>query len=528
MKNFMLLATTFALLTIGFSVKAHETSSIGRATIVIGSAYINKDGEKIKISRGTTFNVEDEIVTRSNGHVHIRFNDKGILSVRPNSKLVIEAYNYNEKKPELSTVKFNLLKGVARSVSGKAAKAARSRFRMNTPIAAIGVRGTDFVISANSEKIKAFVNEGTIVVSPFSSNCLAATLGPCASDAVELHGNTNKLLELRNQQSLPVITSINNESLPAFLYATTTTLNTDEDDTLSTVTATETQTAANDNETKKDNESTVVVVENDASAVAASEESKEAVTSDTLTTSAASVTVEVLDNSNESSTEIDTTIDTDTNIDIISDDDIEVLPAVELESPTTSTPDSELITPETELSYITPTIPLNSDALTNRQLVWGRWSEGVSANDRISTTYAEASEGRRITIGDVSKGLFREGDGSETLAADLGNVSFDLHFADVDFFADGEYSQMTVNSGYLLINFNDKGFVTGLSLDHDSTGAIDFNMSGDLSDNGIFINTDDAKRISGAVSFDGSEAGYLFSETLENGVVEGSTLWGTP
>ena len=49
-----------------------------------------------------------------------------------------------------------------------AAESARDRFRLNTPIAAIGVRGTDFVVSATQNSIMAVVNAGAIVVSPFS------------------------------------------------------------------------------------------------------------------------------------------------------------------------------------------------------------------------------------------------------------------------------------------------------------------------------------------------------------------------
>ena len=50
----------------------------------------------------------------------------------------------DEANPSDSQVKLNLIEGTARAVSGEAAKAAKERFRLNTPIAAIGVRGTDY------------------------------------------------------------------------------------------------------------------------------------------------------------------------------------------------------------------------------------------------------------------------------------------------------------------------------------------------------------------------------------------------
>jgi hypothetical protein len=98
----------------------------------------------------------------------------------------IERYEFNRKNPQKSAVKFNLSEGVARSISGEAAKSARQRFRLNTPVAAIGVRGTDFVVSASSVSTRALVNEGSIVMAPFSSLCTSEALGPCSQNAVEL------------------------------------------------------------------------------------------------------------------------------------------------------------------------------------------------------------------------------------------------------------------------------------------------------------------------------------------------------
>jgi hypothetical protein len=488
------LAVTFACVFISFSVSGEsKKTTIGHATVVIGSSYVQKNGNKTTISRGTTFKVGDEIVTRSNGHVHIRFDDKGILSVRPNSKLIIEKYHYDIQNPSKSTVKFNLVKGVARSVSGKAAKAARSRFRMNTPIAAIGVRGTDFVISANSEVIKAFVNEGTIVVSPFSPRCLAATLGPCVSDAVELHGDTNKLLELRNQQSIPTVRSIKNETLPAFLYSD-----------------------------KKQEDAVEKTSEGDAV-----EKTSEG---DTVTTVVSTQVLGMEDNSQSSNRNVISQEETEAAS--IVEIDTAVLPDPALESTiATSALGVDLSTElsnTTDLLYITPIQSIDSDELTKRQLVWGRWSEGNSANDIISTSYKEASKGRVISVGDASQALFREGDRTQSLATNLGNVSFDLHFADVDYFTANGYSQMTVDDGFLNINFNEKVFSTGLTLDHNNTGNVNFRASGSILDNGLFLHKSDTKSLSGAVSFDGSEAGYLFSESLENGTIKGSTLWGKP
>ena len=130
------------------------------------------------------------------------------MSLRPNSELQIEVFQFDEGNPGASTVKFNLLKGTTRSVSGEAAESARHRFRLNTPIAAIGVRGTDFVVSATSTSLMALVNQGEVVVAPFSEQCSAAGIGPCSFNALELDDQAMQVIEFNSDMAMPQLVPI--------------------------------------------------------------------------------------------------------------------------------------------------------------------------------------------------------------------------------------------------------------------------------------------------------------------------------
>jgi hypothetical protein len=161
------------------SAVANEgATSVGESTLVLGqSELIRADGSREAVLRGGLIYVGDRISTSSGGHVHIKFKDGALLSVRPNSSLLVQQYDYDPLKPEESTVKLNLEEGVARTISGDAAKGARENFRLNTPVAAIGVRGTDFAVGASASSTRAMVNEGTIVIAPFSETCSATGTG---------------------------------------------------------------------------------------------------------------------------------------------------------------------------------------------------------------------------------------------------------------------------------------------------------------------------------------------------------------
>ena len=428
-------------------------ATVGEVSLVLGKAYIKSNGKEQPVRAGTKVRVSDEIITESNGHVHIQFDDKALLSVRPDSRLEIERYDFNQDKPSESSIKLNLVEGVTRSISGEGAHAARDRFRLNTPIAAIGVRGTDFVVSASGESVRALVNEGAIVMAPFSDNCLAAAFGPCAANAVELSQDSFQVAEVSGGTALPIL-------LPA----------SDERGDLS-ADEVETQVAQDDSVRADDKTAgTEVYLEN--------------VTSRRVAEEAVSVA----------------------------------------SRPPVKVP---------VITDLTPGSALSAAALTSNNLVWGRWSgnDGQGKLERISLAYEVASAGRDVTVGNNAGSyvLFRDSHGSTLVKPDLGVVSFGLDSAQAFYHSATGVVAMQVNSGDLAIDFNQKSFSTRLGLNSALSGKVDFSATGQYDDGGYFYSNTDSQMVRGAISLDGTEAGYLFEKALGSGnSVEGITLWGAP
>ena len=131
-------------------VAAMGTSAVGQVSLLIGQVKVmRKDGAVEPLRRGMAVHVGDRVETSANGHVHLRFVDNAALSVRPDSVLEIQAYQFDASRPELSEVRLQVDQGMARSISGRATEVDKNRFRLNTPVAAIGVRGTDFIVQAS-------------------------------------------------------------------------------------------------------------------------------------------------------------------------------------------------------------------------------------------------------------------------------------------------------------------------------------------------------------------------------------------
>ncbi len=216
-------------------VKASEQNppqAIGRVSLVIGQvrALDAKQQERI-LSKDSPLYVGDVIQTDAGGHLHVRFIDDGILSLRPNTRLNIESYDYNQQQPSKSAIRFQLEQGVVRSISGKATEAAHDRFRLNTPITAIGVLGTDFLVRADSQKMWAAVYSGAIAVSPLNDACQPNGFGACAG-ALQITPTMNNIMfEYNGQEVKPKILpqsskvdikeqAVSNETLPTSKAAT--------------------------------------------------------------------------------------------------------------------------------------------------------------------------------------------------------------------------------------------------------------------------------------------------------------------
>lgn len=147
----------------------------------------------------------DLLETGVDGFLYIKTIDDGLFILRPKTQARIARYFVDTVKPSNTQVKFELISGVARSRSGTAVKHARQNFRFNTPVAAIGVRGTDFTVFTDRDTSRVSVLSGGIVVSGFSGACSPEGLGPCEGvSSRELSAQQRGvLLQIRRGQAAP-------------------------------------------------------------------------------------------------------------------------------------------------------------------------------------------------------------------------------------------------------------------------------------------------------------------------------------
>ena len=135
-----------ALLVAGLMLSLSAWADIGSVTELTGAAQIKRGKETITVSKGTTIEMNDKIETK-NGKLTIVFKDETNVKVSEHSSLVIDDFVYDPKSGK-GSLAMKAGGGAVRYVSGALAKDPK-QVKINTPTAAIAVRGTDFVMAVN-------------------------------------------------------------------------------------------------------------------------------------------------------------------------------------------------------------------------------------------------------------------------------------------------------------------------------------------------------------------------------------------
>ena len=135
-----------AALIAGLMLTMTAWANIGSVTESSGTAVIKRGKETIQITKGTLIEVNDKVETK-NGKVKIVFKDDTNVTVTESSSLVIDDFVYDPKSGS-GKLGLKAAAGTVRYVSGAIAKDPKN-VKINTPTAAITVRGTDFVMAVS-------------------------------------------------------------------------------------------------------------------------------------------------------------------------------------------------------------------------------------------------------------------------------------------------------------------------------------------------------------------------------------------
>jgi len=151
-------------LAVATAFPAVSLAAAGRVEFAIGGATaISKEGAARSLTRGADINSGDTIKT-TDGRVQVRFTDGGYMSLQPNTEFIVENYAYDGKQDGSERGFFRLVEGGLRAITGVVGRNNRPAYRVATPVATIGIRGSEFLAEHRDTTLKVRVIGGSIFI----------------------------------------------------------------------------------------------------------------------------------------------------------------------------------------------------------------------------------------------------------------------------------------------------------------------------------------------------------------------------
>lgn len=194
-------------------------ANIGSVTESSGVAIVKRGKETISIKQGTVIEENDRVETK-NGKVKITFKDNTVVTVTESSSLIIDDFVYDPKS-NAGKLGLKAAVGTVRYASGAVAHNNPNNVKINTPTAAIAVRGTDFIMSVNE------VGSSMVILMPECEIEQNANLKgkSCGSGKIEVESGPTKIILDKPFQATLVETLGASPTPPVIVNLSNTTLN---------------------------------------------------------------------------------------------------------------------------------------------------------------------------------------------------------------------------------------------------------------------------------------------------------------
>ncbi|MCO5119580.1 MAG: FecR family protein [Burkholderiaceae bacterium] len=150
---------------------AGEVVSASGPTMHLRPQHLNSP-----VRSGSPIHAGDRFRTGPQARLELRMRDGAVLSIGPDSEFQVDEYRLEAGKQRAF---YSLARGLVRTVSGAIGKIRHEEFRLTTPTAVMGIRGTDFSVEHSlcmpsagcddgalpGERLRVSVHQGRVAVS---------------------------------------------------------------------------------------------------------------------------------------------------------------------------------------------------------------------------------------------------------------------------------------------------------------------------------------------------------------------------
>lgn len=135
------------LLALVLAAPAHAADVVGRVISRVGQVTaVAPDGERRPLQRRSEVREGETVVTGPSGRAQVRFKDQGLVDLKPDSRFTVKRYRAQGAGDGEDSAVMELLKGGMRTITGAVGGGDDQQYRVETPLASIGIRGTQYVL----------------------------------------------------------------------------------------------------------------------------------------------------------------------------------------------------------------------------------------------------------------------------------------------------------------------------------------------------------------------------------------------
>ncbi|NWG86107.1 MAG: FecR domain-containing protein [Hydrogenophilaceae bacterium] len=139
-------------------------AAVSQIHALSGAVSIAYPGQAARAAqKGDRLEAGSQVATGDKSFALLRFADGQIVALKSNSEFKVDAYRFSPKSPKDSQIGFSASKGGLRAISGLIGQQNPAGFKLATPAATIGIRGTSFDVMLGSTYVR--VNEGRVGIS---------------------------------------------------------------------------------------------------------------------------------------------------------------------------------------------------------------------------------------------------------------------------------------------------------------------------------------------------------------------------
>ncbi len=139
------LALLLALLSSFFACVAMAQPA-GRMLVAVGDVVANRGGRDVALVTGAEVFRGDTVRVGEFSNAQIGFTDNAVVALRAKSAFSIDEYIFDRDAPAISKAAFSLLRGGVRTLTGLIGRTDRNSYRVRTPSATVGIRGTHYTL----------------------------------------------------------------------------------------------------------------------------------------------------------------------------------------------------------------------------------------------------------------------------------------------------------------------------------------------------------------------------------------------